>query len=285
MYSYNNNYEQFRSWLTSQGKMKWTIKESVNYAKRFASVLDTGDASPLMLLSPRNKQHAMTALANYAKFTGRYDQFLQLKKRYNLKWFKVDATQHFQRFFDEGLTLDVMLQRIREMIRLLPENMSKIIKYGCLVGLRASEAVESVRLLRNPQTFAKYYNPERQALEHFRFPSIFLRQTKKAYISFVTPSMVEEITKKNVRTYKIGSKVPTHNAITLACRTKGIPMEMHLTRKIFASWLRKKGIQPEVVDMLQGRVSQSILTRHYLVPQDGLKEQVLDALKELQKLL
>ena len=32
----------------------------------------------------------------------------------------------------------------------------------------------------------QYYNPERQALEHFRFPQIFLRQTKKAYISYLS---------------------------------------------------------------------------------------------------
>jgi intergrase/recombinase len=62
-------------------------------------------------------------------------------------------------------------------------------------------------------------------------------------------------------------------------------MDLYLTRKIFASWLRKDGIQPELIDMLQGRVSQSILTRHYLVPQSSLKDQVLDALKVLQKKL
>jgi hypothetical protein len=37
----------------------------------------------------------------------------------------------------------------------------------------------------------KYYNTERQCLEHFRFPEIFLRQTKKAYISFVTHEILE----------------------------------------------------------------------------------------------
>ena len=78
----------FRSWLTSQDKTKTTIKNTVNYAKRFSHVLDTGDASPLLTLSQRNKHHAMSALANYAKYTGRYDQFLQIRQRYNLKWSK-----------------------------------------------------------------------------------------------------------------------------------------------------------------------------------------------------
>ena len=58
---------------------------------------------------------------------------------------------------------------------------------------------------------------------------------------------------------------------------------MRYCRKLFASWLRLHGgVQPEVVDMLQGRVSPSILTRHYLVPQQGLKDQVLQALEKLE---
>jgi hypothetical protein len=53
-------------------------------------------------------------------------------------------------------------------------------------------------------------------------------------------------------------------------------MELKLCRKLFASYLRQTaGIQPEVVDLLQGRVSTSILTRHYLVPDNSLRHDVL----------
>jgi intergrase/recombinase len=62
-------------------------------------------------------------------------------------------------------------------------------------------------------------------------------------------------------------------------------MEMRLCRKIFASWLRKAGIEPEVVDMLQGRVPPSVLTRHYLVPDKYLKEDLLKVLKQLEQRL
>jgi hypothetical protein len=266
----------FRSWLVGQGKTKMTIKETINYTKRFASVLDTGDASIILNTKKPNVQHhALTALANLAKYTGRYHKFLEIRQRYNLKWSRGDPMIHFERFFNEGLTLDTMLQRIRQMMCLLPTPISQIIKFGCLVGLRTSETLQCVKLINDKESFAKYYSPNRQALEHFRFPSVFLRQTKKAYISFVTPEMLP-----------LGipsAKVPTKNAITHACQRRHIPMDMYLTRKIFASWLRKEGIQPEVVDMLQGRVSQSVLTRHYLVPQSSLKDQVLDALNKLKE--
>ena len=70
--------------------------------------------------------------------------------------------------------------------------MGNIIKFACFTGLRAGEVMESVRLINDDnkevlQTY--YYNEERQALEHFKFKQ-FLRTTKKAYISFVTPEIL-----------------------------------------------------------------------------------------------
>jgi intergrase/recombinase len=157
--------------------------------------------------------------------------------------------------------------------------MGKIIKFGCLVGLRASETLECVKLINDREAFTKYYNPNRQGLEHFRYKQ-FIRQTKKAYISFLTPEMLSI-----VQNLDNNNNVPTKNAITHACQRRHIPMDMYLTRKIYASWLRKEGIQPEIVDLLQGRVSQSVLTRHYLVPSQSFKDDILASLYKLQRQL
>jgi hypothetical protein len=64
----------------------------------------------------------MTALANLPKFTGRYDKWLKLRQWYNIKWshgyFSIPS---FERFFNDGLNYDnTMLQRIKEMIQVLP---------------------------------------------------------------------------------------------------------------------------------------------------------------------
>ena len=132
----------------------------------------------------------MKSLTLLARFLGYYDSWQQLRKRHNLKWTAGnESITALQRFFNPDLTLDVMIQKVREMIAVLSPVMSEIVKFGVLVGLRPSEIVESVRLLQNSGT--SYYNPERQCLEHFRFPEIFLRQTKKAYISFVTHEILE----------------------------------------------------------------------------------------------
>jgi len=47
----------------------------------------------------------------------------------------------------------------------------------------------------------------------------------------------------------------------------------------------QSGIQPEIIDLLQSRVSQYILTRHYLVPKPSFKDDVLQALEQVQRQL
>ncbi len=268
----------FVDYLAAQGKSAHTVKQTKNYAIRYGYILDTADASPLAVLTPCNRRHAMTALAALSKFQGRYQEFLEMRQRYALKWTSGNnSLQALQRFFNPELSLDTMLEWVRKAISALPSAMGTIIKFNCLTGLRPAESIESVRLLTLRYTERLYYNPERQCLEHFRFPEMFLRQTKKAYISFVTREMLPFGIPKG--------KVPSHNAIRLACRRRGINMHMHLCRKVFASWLRKEGIQPEIIDLLQGRVSQSVLTRHYLVPQSSFKSEVLRALEKLQSQL
>ena len=172
---------------------KRNIKQILCYAQRYHSVLEIGDATPLVNLSSGAvRRHAMEGLAAWSKYNGCYDRWQEIRKRYSLKWTDGnESLQSLQRFFNPDLSLDVMLQRIHLMIEKTPTWAGNTIKFACLVGLRPSEVLESVRLLlkddgQGSQIQEPYYNPERQALEHFRFPDIFIRQTKKAYISYVT---------------------------------------------------------------------------------------------------
>jgi hypothetical protein len=120
--------------------------------------------------------------------------------------------------------------------------MGNIIKFDCLTGLRPAEAVESVRLINDPEHFAVYFNKSRQALEHFRFKQ-FLRTTKKCYISFVSPEILEEII-GNIGSDKTDN-IPTYNAIRLAIRKRGLKCDIRFARKIYASWLHQCGIPSE----------------------------------------
>ena len=268
----------FCDWLESQGKTRWTVRQTKNYAIKYNQILQTGNASELMTLSPRNRHHAMAALAILAKYQGQYDKWMQIRQRYNMKWSSgQESLQSFNRFFNPEMSLESMLQQIAKMVAKIPEIMGQIIKFCCLTGLRPAEAVESVMLINDREQFARYYNLERQALEHFRFPSVFLRQTKKAYNSFVTPEML------NMVRYTESFTIPTYNAIRLTCRRKGVYMDMRYCRKIFASWLHNKGISDVLIDLLQGRVGKSVLVNHYIQPRQDYKDKILEAVNELKQ--
>src|SRR3712207_4797822 len=148
----------FESYLRAQNKRN--IKQIMSYAQRYHGVLETGDATPVVKLSSASRRHAMEALAILSKYYGIYDKWQQIRKRYSLKWTDGnESLQSLQRFFSDDFLLDNMLQRINEMIQNMPLWIGRIIKFACLVGLRPSEVIESVRLINNKDTFAKYYNP------------------------------------------------------------------------------------------------------------------------------
>jgi Archaeal phage integrase len=269
----------FKSYLKAQKKRN--VRQIMCYAQEYHTILETGDASILSCLeSSTIRRHAMEALSCLSKCNGTYDRWQEIRRRYNLRWTLGNESLHaLHRVFDTELNLDVMLNRIKKMVDVLPHHMGHIIRFGVITGLRPSEAVESVRLINNEETFHTYYNKLHMALEHFSFPEIFLRRTKKAFISFVTSDMIE-LAKLD---YIKQSNVPAYNAIRHALNRKGLNMNMSFARKVFASHLRLCGVQPEIVDMLQGRVSTSKLTRHYLVPNNSLRDQVLDAIQKLKR--
>ncbi len=61
-------------------------------------------------------------------------------------------------------------------------------------------------------------------------------------------------------------------------------MLMKYCRKIFATWLRQHGIEREDIDLLQGRVGQSIFVQHYYSPDiPALIAKVRPILEELKQ--
>jgi hypothetical protein len=272
-----------------------TVKVRICYAKQYAYVLTSAEdilpANQLLQLPPQKRLNVMKSLTALSRYLGCYENWQQTRKQHNLKWSTGnESLQSLERFFNPEMGLDQMIDRVKVMMQVLPPVMSNVVKYAVLTGLRPSEAVESVKLLNtqknlhgsssssNNNNNNYYYDPEQQTLRHYLFPHIFLRATKKAYLSYITPEDLQPV-------INLGDKTPTWNAIRLTCRRRNIDMEMRRCRKIFASWLRKSRIQSEFVDLLQGRVPPSVLARHYLVPDQYFKEDVLKALKQLEQRL
>jgi hypothetical protein len=136
-----------------------TAEDRLRYSKQYGKVLETSNAADLISLQPDKRIHVMKALSNLAKFAGKYDVWLQIRQRYNLKWStgteKLDA---FERFFDDSKTLDTMLQWLCQAIQELPKSYGDFFIFCTLTGLRASECIACIELIKNPDSFKTYYN-------------------------------------------------------------------------------------------------------------------------------
>ena len=95
-------------------------------------------------------------------------------------------------------------------------------------------------------------------LEHYKYPEIFIRKTKKAYISIVTEDILDVAGRAGEHGYD-----GLNSAMK---RRKLVPLNMYYCRKIFATYLRMKGVESEFIDILQGRIPSGIFARHYFRP-------------------
>ena len=135
-------------------------------------------------------------------------------------------------------------------------------------GLRLIEAIECYRLiitLNQQGTLSSYYNNERQIFEHFRFKSVFIRNSKKVYISFVPRQIVEAIS-------TVKQPINYDRAQRLAD-----------LRELYAS-VSVKNLRESEIDFLQGRISSRVFLRNYFNPQ-FISDLQSRALKNAEELL
>jgi hypothetical protein len=142
----------FRRYLSAEGQSTSSIRDKVSYAKRYHHVLETNDADSLQSLSSNTKSHAMKALASLAKFTGRYDEWLDMVRRYRLKWSSPDKSiKAFRSIFEsesEGKSLDSMVGWIRDVSASLPLEYRNVLLFNTLTGLRPDEAQKAIHLIK-----------------------------------------------------------------------------------------------------------------------------------------
>ena len=248
---------------------KKTIYDRLSYAKRYGHVLIESNAQDLLTLDLEKQKHAMKALAVLSKFLGCYDSWKSIKENYQLKWSNGDSLKYFENFFDGGKSYTVMMEWLTKTCSNLPEQYGSVLKYCTLTGLRAEEACRSISLLQTDKE--NYLREDELILEHYRYPAVFLRRTKKAYVSVVTDDIL-------VMAEHCGKL--SYSAMNCYLRKHGLEMNMKYCRKIFSTHLRNCGLQPEIIDLLQGRVPKTVFARHYNRPDFRPKEirQSLDSL-------
>ena len=116
-------------------------------------------------------------------------------------------------------------------------------------------------------------------LEHFKFPKLFLRGSKNCYISFVSQDLLDLIRE----TAKVFERDITYAAMVWGIqKIAHLPVRMLQLRKLYATTLREKGVTKEIIDLLQGRIGQSIFLRHYYKPYlSKVKAKVLKAIEPM----
>jgi len=234
-----------------------TVKDRYNYSiKHQKYLLNLNVISDLLTFSPNKRLHIMKALSSLSKFLGCSDVWNQAIKRHNIRW--STGNNSFQVFdkIVKQTNYPGMLEWIKKTISVLPESYANLILFNTLVGLRPNESFKAIHLLHH--NLDGYWNRERDILEHYKFPTEFIRRTKNVYISVVTPPIIKIAQQCDSKT--------TYNSLKLALKRRNIEMNMYYCRKVFATCLRNKGIEPEIIDLLQGRISSSVFVNHYYRP-------------------
>ncbi|HKR73203.1 MAG TPA: integrase, partial [Candidatus Nitrosocosmicus sp.] len=65
---------------------------------------------------------------------------------------------------------------------------------------------------------------------------------------------------------KHGDEVLSYDKVRLTFERNKQKFYMSYCRKIFATFMRNEGIEPEIIDLLQGRIPNSVFVRHYYRP-------------------
>jgi intergrase/recombinase len=123
----------------------------------------------------------------------------------------------------------------------------------------------------------EYLSKDKRMMEHFKFPNIFLRRTKKAFVSLVNDEMLDLV---NAQKESLN-----YDKIRLTFLRNNQKFYMSYCRKVFATFLRNEGIEPELIDLLQGRIPNSVFVRHYYRPDSSKFDVIREKLTKLHELI
>jgi hypothetical protein len=91
----NFNEKDFENHLKLQ--KKGNFKQIFCYALKYKDVLETGDARELISLPSAKRRHAMEGLATLSKYAGCYDNWKNIREKYQLRW--ANSEQENLKFF------------------------------------------------------------------------------------------------------------------------------------------------------------------------------------------
>jgi len=254
------NWEDFRSYLNRKPYRGTYGNQMFNAAFLYADCLFESNLSALSDLSPSRKIDAIKGLSHLTKFLGCNDEFKLLLKKYGLTWMGRSVDDLIIDRLNARNDPEEVFQWIRDFKEARPDY-SVFMDFDAVTGLRLSEAVNSYNLiikLTAEGTLSKnYYNVKTGFLEHFHFKELFIRKSKKAFVSYVPLELLDAIG-------KLTPLKRLHTARKVLVR-RHIPQRFGDVRENHASFVTQ-WLRPEEIDFLHGRVTASIFMQHYYNP-------------------
>jgi intergrase/recombinase len=270
------DWQGFEHWVYSSHRLN-VAKDIISYAKRYAHCLLQRDLSEVAALRKTLRHHVVKALSNLAKFLGVYEDYRRLIKSYGIGWKGRTADELIIDRLVKVTSPDEVFNWIREVKKERFE-LEAFMDFIAVTGLRLEEAVSSYNLivkLCRENRLGEYYNIEKQTLEHFKFKDLFIRRTKKAFISFAPKTLVQKIAEQT----PLKSKFMVQKLI----QNRGLVVRFGDVREAWATFMTQF-LRREEIDFLQGRVSANIFMQHYYNPAllGDLQTRVFQGIKEIQ---
>jgi len=274
------DWDDFESYLENKYKNKRTRRCRFNYAWKFKDVVLMNNYRRLFQLSNDKRAHVLKALSCLAKYLGVYDDFKRNLKAYGLTWSGKNGDKRIIARLTKVEDPDEVFNWIKQVKRANPD-FEDFMDLMAITGLRLIEGVSCYNLiigLTREGRLSEYYNEPNSCLEHFRFEDIFLRHSKKAFISFVPKELVERI---------LSNRKPMHpEKIQSRLKRQGIKARFGDIREAHGTFMTKYLKEPEI-DFIHGRISSSIFMRNYFNPAliNDLKERVFKGINEIKTLI
>jgi len=269
------DWDAFKNWLFKTHSRSYA-RDIFNVARKYHKVLwDSREVQRLHSLNGPSRRFVMAGLSNLSKFLGVYKAWHGIIENSGLKWSSGNDDALIIARLTKAVEGDEVVKWIRQVKAAIPE-FSVFMDFLAVTGLRYKEAINSWNLivkLSKENHLGDYYKKERSVLEHFRFKDLFIRRSKKAFISFVPVTIVKEISK---------GKPLTRNILSKRIQRRRIEERFSDVREFHASFMLKYLRQPEI-DFIHGRVSSNVFMRNYFNPVwvIDLKERTLKAANEI----
>jgi len=272
------DWEAFMSWLEDTQKLRHKVaQDKVNYSKKFYQCLLNRDLSRVRDLRDSLRPNVIKALASLSKYLGIYQDFKKMLSDFGLQWIGRSSSDIMIDRLQKVKDPNQIYAWIKETKEARPD-LSDLLDLMAYTGLRLSEAINSYNLiieLHGKKKLREYYNDETQTLEHFKHKEIFLRTTKKAFISFVPRELILTIMQMELTSY---------DAIHGDFTRDGRPMKFSDVREAHATFMTKYLKEAEI-DFLHGRCGNSVFMRNYFNPAliGDLEDRTMQGIREIQE--